>query len=90
MASLAERKAYREKIMQALYGATEGNRFLGIAGTRLRDDLGIPDEDMAAACTYLEGEGLVTADWVAGNTPAMVMLTHQGIRLMEAKEEAQN
>lgn len=89
MASLAERKSYRKKIMRVLYEATEGNRLVGIAGTRLRDDLGIPDEDMAAACTYLEGEGLVTADWATGNTPAMIMLTHQGIRFMEAEEEAQ-
>jgi hypothetical protein len=88
MASLAERKTYREKVMRALYEATEGNRLLGITGTRLRDDLGIPDGDLAAACAYLEGEGLIKADWEAGNTPAMVMLTHQGIRFMEAEEEA--
>ncbi|MGP3983999.1 hypothetical protein [Streptomyces sp. KR80] len=89
MASLAERKAYREKIIQALYKAAEGNRLLGITGTKLRDDLGIPDADIAAACAYLEGEDLITVDWAAGNTPAMVMLTHQGIRFMEAKEEEQ-
>jgi hypothetical protein len=89
MTSLAERKAYREKIMQTLYETAEGNRLLGITGTKLRDDLGIPEADSAAACTYLEGEGLITVDWAAGNTPAMVMLTHQGIRLMEAKEEEQ-
>jgi hypothetical protein len=90
MASLAERKAYREKIMQALYETTEGNRLLGITGTKLRDDLGIPDPDIAAACAYLQSEGQITVDWAAGNTPAMVMLTHQGIRFMEAKEEEQD
>ncbi|MET8678237.1 hypothetical protein ABZW18_11775 [Streptomyces sp. NPDC004647] len=89
MASLGERKAYREKIMQVLYEASEGNRLLGITGAKLRDDLGIPDEDVAAACTYLVGEGLITVDWATGNTPAMVTLTHQGILLMEAKEEKQ-
>jgi hypothetical protein len=89
MASLGERKAYREKIMQALYEATEGNRLLGVTGAKLRDDLGIPDEDVAAACTYLVGEDLITVDWAMSNTPAMVTLTHQGILLMEAKEEEQ-
>ena len=60
---------------------------LGVTGAKLHDDLGIDAQDLAAACTYLAGEGLITVDWVAGNTPAMVTLTHQGIRLMEAEEE---
>lgn len=87
MASLADRKAYREKIMQALYEATEGNRLLGITGAKLLQDLAIPQEDLAAACTYLVGEGLITVDWAAGNTPVMITLTHQGIRRMESEEE---
>jgi hypothetical protein len=69
VASLAERKSYRKKIMRARYEGTAGNRLVGITGTRLRDDLGIPDEDMAAACTYLESERLVTSDWTTGNPP---------------------
>jgi hypothetical protein len=87
MATLHERKSYRETIMNTLYEATEGNRLLGLTGVKLRDDLQIPEQDLAAACTYLVGEGLITVDWAQGNTPAMVTLTHQGIRLMEAKEE---
>ncbi|WP_033320555.1 hypothetical protein [Streptomyces yerevanensis] len=87
MATLHERKHYREAIMKTLYEATEGNRLLGVTGAKLRDDLGIPEQDLAAACTYLVGEGFITADWTRGNAPAMVTLTHQGIRLMEADEE---
>ncbi|MGY5123205.1 hypothetical protein [Streptomyces nigrescens] len=87
MATLSERKTYREQVMKALYKATEGNRLLGITGAKLHDELGMDAQDLAAACTYLAGEGLVTVDWAAGNTPAMVSLTHQGIRLMEAEEE---
>ncbi|MFJ8673565.1 hypothetical protein [Streptomyces sp. NPDC093589] len=87
MATLTERKAYREKIMQALYETTEGNRLLGVTGAKLAQDLAIPEEDLAAACMYLVGEDLITVDWAAGNTPAMVTLTHQGIRHMEAEEE---
>jgi hypothetical protein len=78
MATLRERKNYRQAIMKMLYEATEGNR---------RDDLQIPEQDLAAACAYLVGEELITVDWAQGNTPAMVMLTHRGIRLMEAEEE---
>ncbi|MEV6650926.1 hypothetical protein [Streptomyces sp. NPDC051219] len=87
MATLGERKIYRQKVMQALYATTEGNRLLGVTGEKLRDDLGVPEQDLAAACTYLVGEGLIEVDWATGNTPSMVTLTHQGIRLMEAAEE---
>ncbi|MFK0197766.1 hypothetical protein [Streptomyces lavendulae] len=62
-------------------------RLLGITGAQLRSDLRIPEQDLAAACTYLAGEGLITVDWEPGNTPAMVTLTHEGIRRMEAEEE---
>ncbi|CAM5631999.1 hypothetical protein SHIRM173S_11975 [Streptomyces hirsutus] len=87
MAILRDRKTYREKIMRALYEAAEGNRLLGVDGAKLRNDLGIPEQDMAAACTYLAGEGWVVVDWARGNTPTMITLTHQGIRRMEAEEE---
>jgi hypothetical protein len=30
---------------------------------------------------------LVVVDWGRGNTPAMITLTHQGIRQMEMEEE---
>ncbi|MFJ5827923.1 hypothetical protein [Streptomyces sp. NPDC093089] len=87
MATLHERQRYRRQILQALYTAAEGNRLLGITGAALNHDLRIPEQDLAAACSYLAGEGLATVDWEPGNTPAMVSLTHQGIRLMEAEEE---
>ncbi|MEU0599896.1 hypothetical protein ABZ484_16870 [Streptomyces sp. NPDC006393] len=87
MAILLDRKTYRERIMRALYQAAEGNRLLGVEGAKLCNDLGIPEQDMAAACMYLAGEGWVVVDWARGNTPAMVTLTHQGIRRMEADEE---
>ncbi|MEU7553401.1 hypothetical protein AB0B01_13825 [Streptomyces sp. NPDC044571] len=87
MATLDERQAYRRQILGALYEAGEGNRLLGITGAKLEHDLHIPQQDLAAACTYLAAEDLITVDWEPGNTPAMVSLTHQGIRHMEAEEE---
>ncbi|WP_369260181.1 hypothetical protein [Streptomyces sp. R35] len=87
MATLRERKTYREQVLQVLYKAVEGNRLLGITGAQLRHDLHVPEQDLAAACTYLAGEGLITVDWDTGNTPAMVTLTHEGIRRMESEEE---
>ncbi|MFE9168309.1 hypothetical protein ACFYNZ_02085 [Streptomyces kebangsaanensis] len=87
MAILRERKMRREKIMRALYQASEGNRLLGVDGAKLRNDLGISEQDLAAACTYLASEGRVVVDWRRGDTPAMITPTHQGIRQMEAEEE---
>ncbi|MGW1588248.1 hypothetical protein [Streptomyces sp. NPDC002386] len=88
MAMLRERKEYRDKIMRALYQAAEGNRLLGVDGAELREDLGIPEQDLAAACTYLAGEGWVVVDWGRGNTPEMITLTHLGIQQMETEEES--
>ncbi|WDV51771.1 hypothetical protein PV963_16000 [Streptomyces coeruleorubidus] len=87
MATLHERQQYREAIMKSLYEAIEGNRLLGLTGARLREDLAMPEEDLAAACTYLAAEGLIQVDWARGNTPTMVTLTHKGIQLMETEEK---
>ncbi|MFI2187411.1 hypothetical protein [Streptomyces sioyaensis] len=86
MATLHERKSYRRAVLNALYQATEENR-PGTPGSKLREDLGLPEQDLAAACAYLVGEGLVEVDWTTHHTPAMVTLTHEGIRQMEAEEE---
>lgn len=86
MATLHERKSYRRAVLNALYQATAENR-PGTPGSKLREDLGLPEQDLAAACTYLVGEGLVEVDWTTHHTPAMVTLTHEGIRQMEAEEE---
>jgi hypothetical protein len=46
MATLSERKNYREAVLKALYEATEGNRLLGISGTKLRSELQILQQDL--------------------------------------------
>ncbi|WP_405553947.1 hypothetical protein [Streptomyces sp. NBC_01171] len=87
MATLHEREHNREAIMKALYEAVEGNRLLGLTGEQMREDLAMPEEDLAAACTYLAAEELVQVEWARGNTPAMVTLTHKGIQIMETEEK---
>lgn len=67
MATLRERKTYRDQVLRVLYEAVEGNRLLGITGAQLRRDLHVPEQDLAAACTYLAGEGLITVDWEPGH-----------------------
>jgi hypothetical protein len=87
MATLRERKINRKAILQAVYDASQGSRVPGVSGAKLRDGLQVPDQDLADACTYLTDEGLIAVDWTTHKTPAMVTLTHRGIRLMEAQEE---
>ncbi|UYQ63394.1 hypothetical protein [Streptomyces peucetius] len=87
MATLRERQEYRMRIMRTLYAAMEANR-PGVTGAELRDGVGVPEPDLATACTYLADEGMLLVEWTTHHTPATVSLTHQGIRLMEAEEEA--
>ncbi|MFF7370350.1 hypothetical protein [Streptomyces tricolor] len=86
MAKLRERKNYRRAVLRSLYGAVEHNR-TEVSGTALRSELGLPDEDLSAACVYLADEGLISVEWTSHRTPAAVSLTHEGIRLMEEQEE---
>ncbi|MFF5537254.1 hypothetical protein ACFY71_33140 [Streptomyces cinerochromogenes] len=86
MTKLRERKNNRTAVLRSLYRAVERNR-PEIIGTELRSELGMPDEDLSAACAYLADEGLISVDWTSHHTPAAVSLTHEGIRLMEEQEE---
>ncbi|MFI1165065.1 hypothetical protein ACH4UM_15975 [Streptomyces sp. NPDC020801] len=86
MTTLRERKTNRKAVLRSLYGAVERNR-PEVSGTALRDELGMPDEDLSAACAYLADDGLISVDWTSHGTPAAVSLTHEGIRLMEEEEE---
>ncbi|MEV5343977.1 hypothetical protein AB0K93_36780 [Streptomyces sp. NPDC052676] len=86
MTKLRERKHNRKAVLRVLYGAVERNR-LQVNGAALQAELGLPDEDLSAACEYLADEGLISVDWTSHRTPATVSLTHEGIRLMEEQEE---
>ncbi|MEU5532127.1 hypothetical protein [Streptomyces sp. NPDC020362] len=88
MTKLRERKNNRKAVLRSLYGAAELNR-PEVNGSALRAELGLPDEDLSAACVYLADEGLINVDWTSHRTPAAVSLTHEGICLMEELEEEQ-
>lgn len=87
MATLRERKIHRKAVLKAVYDSSQGSRVPGVTGAKLRDDLNVPDQDLADACAYLTDEGLIAVEWTTHETPAAVTLTHQGIQLMEAEEE---
>lgn len=86
IATVRERRAYRQEVLKALYEAAE-HHHAEVTGVALRDLLRLPDEDLTAACTYLVAEGLITVDWTSHDTPAKASLTHEGIRFMEEAEE---
>ncbi|MFF7751913.1 hypothetical protein ACFZCP_22265 [Streptomyces sp. NPDC007971] len=88
MTKLRERKNNREAVLRSLYGAVAFNR-PEVSGSALHAELGLPDEDLSAACAYLADEGLISVDWTSHRTPAAVSLTHEGICLMEELEEEQ-
>ncbi|MEU9988851.1 hypothetical protein AB0E10_19040 [Streptomyces sp. NPDC048045] len=88
MTKLRERKNNREAVLRSLYGAAALNR-PEVSGSALHAELGLPDEDLSAACAYLADEGLISVDWTSHRTPAAVSLTHEGICLMEELEEEQ-
>ncbi|WP_306184803.1 MULTISPECIES: hypothetical protein [unclassified Streptomyces] len=88
MTTLRQRKTNRKAVLRSLYEAVAHNR-PEVSGAVLRDELGLPDEDLSAACTYLADDGLISVDWTSHRTPAAVALTHEGVRLMEELEEEQ-
>ncbi|WP_267241602.1 hypothetical protein [Streptomyces sp. PR69] len=89
MATLRERRQYREAVLCALYEAIAENRS-SLSGETLRDAVRLPDEDLAAACSYLADEGLVSVEWTSHRTPAIVTITHEGLRRMEAAEDRES
>ncbi|GGV27514.1 hypothetical protein GCM10010260_79960 [Streptomyces filipinensis] len=88
MTKLRERKNNRGAVLRSLYGAVGLNR-PEVSGSALRAELGLPDEDLSAACAYLADEGLISVEWTSRRTPAALSLTHEGICLMEELEEEQ-
>lgn len=86
MASLAERREHRSKVLRAVYEATEGRRDRAVDGKELGEELGLLLDETVAACEYLEGEGLLRVRWTMGPTPALLTVTHAGVVQMEAEE----
>lgn len=65
MATLRERKNYREAIMKICRRPQTANASLA----QLRNDLHMPEQDLAAACAYLAGDGLITVGWTQETHP---------------------
>ena len=70
--------------MKAIFDESEASTTAFLNGHELREQLTPSDQEMADACAYLEGEGLIWCQRTLGSlTPFVVRITHKGIREME-------
>jgi hypothetical protein len=86
---IAQRRADRLRVMNAIYEAAEGSRMSHVSGGWLLEHLGLSDEELGGICEYLEGEHLITAgrEYWGHHTPFMILLTHAGIEEMKRSRE---
>jgi hypothetical protein len=84
MATFEERRRYRDRALELLYGATDGNTHRGHDITELRRQMAeTPDEEVDLAVQWLADQGL--AHWVAFG---QVGITPEGVARYEASEAA--
>jgi hypothetical protein len=89
MVDLNKRKADRLRVMNELFEAASGSERRIINTRAVPTKLGLSDEEMADACRYLEGEGLISPmKGLWGRPfPTNVQLTHWGVREVEESRE---
>ena len=63
LVDIEKRQADRLRVMKAVFDASRGSESAVVSGRQLRSDLQISGRDLAYACKYLEGEGLITATY---------------------------
>jgi hypothetical protein len=85
-----ERRAVRLRVMNAIFDASRASEYTMVSGPQLLEKLGLPDQELADACKYLEGEYLIKTTHTSWGhlTPYYVQITHAGIREMEQSREA--
>jgi len=75
--------------MKAIFDKSEASTSNFIDGWKLREQLTPSDQEMADACAYLQGEGLITCTRTLGRlTPHTLRITHKGIKEMEQSLQA--
>ncbi len=61
-----------------------------VSGPQLLEDLGLPDQELADACKYLQGEYLIKNSHTSWGhlSPYYVQITHAGIKEIEQSRQA--
>jgi len=75
--------------MNAIFDASGASEYTIVSGPRLLEELDLPDQEVADACSFLEGEYLIKTTPTAWGhlTPYHVQITHLGIREMEQSHQ---
>jgi len=67
--------------MKAIFDESCGSEYAHVPGFSLRKKLGLSEQEMADACRYLAGEGLIEEAHTEGRiAPEHVKITHRGYR----------
>jgi hypothetical protein len=61
LVDIEKRRTDRLRVMKAIFDASRGSESSVVSGRQLKFDVGISGRDLADACKYLQGEGLITA-----------------------------
>jgi hypothetical protein len=84
MIDISKRKADRLRLINAIYEHANGSPLNHVDIEPLMKKLDMPDEEMAAACDYLEGEGLINPDkamWGHFSPITTVSIKHEGDKI---------
>src|SRR6266566_8770320 len=93
---IEKRRANRLRVMKEIFDASGGSETVVVHtaphphAPHLPESLGLSDEEIADACNYLAGEGLIVAAIEVAEDPAPigVQITHRGIKEMEQSLQA--
>jgi hypothetical protein len=90
---IAQRRADRLRVMNAIYEASGGSEHKKVLGHELAAKLGLTDQDLGDACRYLAGNGLIKIKeamngLAGGPVPHWINITHWGIQEMEQSLQA--
>jgi hypothetical protein len=85
---IAQRRADRLRVMNAIYEASGGSEHKEVLGRELAAKLGLTDQDLGDACRYLAGNGLIKIKEAmnglgGGPVPHWINITHWGIQEIE-------
>jgi hypothetical protein len=89
LVDLNKRKADRLRVMNEFFDVASGSERVIIGTEAVCTQLGLSDQEMADACSYLEGEGLIRPMpglW-SRPFPHRIQLTHWGIIEVEESRE---
>jgi hypothetical protein len=88
---IEKRRADRLRVMKAIFDMSGGSEHQQVLGHELSDQVQLAPNELADACHYLAGEGLIEEampDMGASPIPYWINITHEGIREMEESLQA--